>query len=52
VSDDGADAGQGPGARRGLAGLRERVAIFGGQFEAGPNPTGGWTVRASFPTPS
>jgi signal transduction histidine kinase len=52
VSDDGAGTGQGPGAHRGLIGLRERVAVFGGRFEAGRDPRGGWKVRASFPTGS
>jgi signal transduction histidine kinase len=50
VRDDGAGTGHGPGNRRGLAGLRERAAVFGGQFEAGRDPQGGWKVRASFPT--
>jgi signal transduction histidine kinase len=49
VRDDGADSAGGPGTRRGLAGLRERAAVFGGQFEAGRDPQGGWKVRASFP---
>ncbi len=49
VRDDGTDATGGPGSRRGLAGLRERAAVFGGQFEAGRDPQGGWKVRASFP---
>jgi hypothetical protein len=25
--------------------MRERVAMFGGHFEAGPTPAGGWRVR-------
>ena len=33
----------------GLAGMRERVALFDGRLEAGPNPDGGFTVRACFP---
>jgi signal transduction histidine kinase len=52
VCDDGAGTGQGPGAHRGLIGLRERVAVFGGRFEAGRDPRGGWKIRASFPTES
>lgn len=48
VVDDGR-SGQGQGSRRGLAGLRERVAVFGGRFEAGPAPGGGWSLRAAFP---
>jgi signal transduction histidine kinase len=35
---------------RGLTGLRERVSVFGGDFDAGPTPDGGFLVRASIPT--
>jgi signal transduction histidine kinase len=48
IVDDG-QASQGQGGRRGLAGLRERVAVLGGRFEAGPGPNGGWVLRAAFP---
>ena len=30
-------------------GMRERVAVFGGEFAAGPGPEGGFRVRACFP---
>ena len=49
VADDGTAAGNGVGSRRGLAGIRERVEIFGGRLDAGPRPGGGWTLHASFP---
>lgn len=49
VADDGSARGNGRGARRGLAGIGERVSVFGGRFEAGPRPEGGWRVRAVLP---
>jgi len=34
---------------RGLAGIRQRVALFGGQVTHGPVDGGRWRVRATFP---
>ncbi|MYZ19192.1 sensor histidine kinase, partial [Streptomyces sp. SID337] len=34
----------------GLLGLRERVAVCGGTFEAGPVRNGGFRVTAGLPT--
>ncbi|TDU03213.1 signal transduction histidine kinase [Streptomyces sp. 846.5] len=40
----------GLGTGRGLAGLRERVALLGGELTVGPQPGGGFLVRAVLPT--
>ena len=37
------------GSGHGLAGMRERAAVFGGQVSAGPRPGGGWQVRTVLP---
>jgi signal transduction histidine kinase len=51
VSDEGTATANGPGGGFGLAGLRERVAVFGGRLDYGPRSAGGWAVRACFPVP-
>jgi signal transduction histidine kinase len=50
VSDDGDGSAAGDGTPgRGLIGLRERLALYGGELAAGPLPDGGWQVRAAMP---
>ena len=36
-------------AGHGLVGMRERISVHGGHFEAGPRPEGGWRVTATVP---
>jgi signal transduction histidine kinase len=43
IADDGAPVG------RRLLGLRERVAVYGGQLQASATDTGGWRVTARLP---
>lgn len=54
VSDDGRGAASngGDGGGHGLIGMRERVAVLGGEFEAGPKAGGGYLVHATIPVDS
>jgi signal transduction histidine kinase len=54
ITDNGGDvrAGDslgGDDGGRGLIGMRERVALFGGSIHVGSRPDGGWEVRARVP---
>jgi signal transduction histidine kinase len=54
ITDDGRAGAHRPDARAdrgfGLLGMRERVAVHGGELEAGPRRDGGFRVRAVLPT--
>ena len=50
VEDEGRPAAA-PGMGRGLTGMRERVALFGGELSAAPDPERGFRVRARLPVP-
>jgi signal transduction histidine kinase len=49
VSDDGPGATDAPGTGHGLVGMRERVALYGGDLQAGRRGDGGWALRARLP---
>jgi signal transduction histidine kinase len=49
VADDGAGEANAETGGHGLLGMRERVTVFGGAFESGPRPDGGFAVRAYLP---
>jgi signal transduction histidine kinase len=56
ISDDGRPLDSGAADRqpprpggRGLIGLRERIAVYRGELDAGPRPGGGWVVSARIP---
>jgi signal transduction histidine kinase len=49
VLDDGVGAAATASGGHGLAGMRERAAVFGGHLLAGSNPEGGFRVRVELP---
>jgi signal transduction histidine kinase len=49
VTDTGGTPGTGTGAGRGLIGLRERLAVYGGTLETGRLLGGGFRLKARVP---
>ena len=51
ISDDGAGGSQAqiPGGGQGLVGMRERVSLYGGKFDADSRPGGGFAVHVLLP---
>ena len=49
LDDGGGVPAPAPGGGHGLVGMRERVALYGGRFEAARRPAGGFGVRVLLP---
>jgi signal transduction histidine kinase len=49
---DGGHGGSPAGTGYGITGMRERAALLGGDFSAGPRPGGGFRVAARLPLPT
>lgn len=52
IADTGLGAGASDGEGHGLVGMRERVSLYGGKIESGPQEGGGFAVRARLPLDS
>jgi signal transduction histidine kinase len=49
IADDGRGPGEAGDAGHGLVGMRERVALYDGEFDAGARNGGGFVVRVRLP---
>jgi signal transduction histidine kinase len=49
IVDEGGGGATVSGGGHGLVGMRERVSLYGGRFDAGRRPEGGFAVRVALP---